>query len=231
MANSNVVAAYFAGTGRNQIGSLSAATLSNTETSVKVNTDSGTPVTAVLSIPSQSTIFGAQNPLDTRVNPATLDSGQWYGNAFGMPINPWNSGVFDNGKPFLIRIAGLITPVSNAGNTFTLKIYQGSAISGGSPTPTVIASSGALTSYESSTTAGSFLMETQCLWDSTSGLINGQMWWSFTGGTGNSYHVWQANTAASAVVTASQLNFCASVQWGNTAAGIVAVSEFSLTQL
>lgn len=230
MAGPNVIAAYFGGTARNQVGSLSAATLAATETAIGVNTDSGTAVTAVLSIPTQTVIQGSYTPIDQSTNPAILNAGF---NRTGYQFDsnpPYNSGSFDNGKPFLIRIAGLVTPVSNAGNTFTVKIYQGSAISGGTPTPTVIANSGAITGYESSTAAGSFVMETQCMWDSTLGKVNGQMWWIFNAAT-PAYNTWQKNTAVSAVVTASQLNFCASVQWGNAAAGIVAISEFSVSQL
>lgn len=224
MAGSNVIAAYYGGTGRNQI--LSQTLAATTETEFKIGNDAAsTSVIAVLTMPQQSTIQGSTTPLDQTVNPVNLNSGFNQAGYFGDANPPFNTDVFNNGKPFLIRLAGLITPASNAANTLTIKFYVGTSKSG-----TNICSSGAVTGWESSTQAGAFVMESQVVWDSTSTLLNGQMWWMFNSAVPD-YHTWAVNTAVSAATTLANLKFCASAAWGNAAGGVIAISEFSISRL
>jgi hypothetical protein len=60
--------------------------------------------------------------------------------------------------------------------------------------------------------------------------LYGQFWWGVNFGT-PSYHVWQANSNAITSVALSGLNFIGVSNWGNAAGGVIAVSEFSLSQL
>ena len=222
--NFNTISGFIGGTGRNQIKSQTLA--ATTETEFAVNTDTaGTTAIAVLSIPTGSGKGGTVNPLGPDVNQALLSATGRQGRPFNSPQPSHNSGSFDNGRMFSIRLAGLATPASNAANTLTLKIYSGTSKSG-----TNIVTTGALTGMETSTAAGAFVVETQLIWDSTSGIINGQFWYLLNGATPN-YHVWAVNSAVTGAVTLANMSFCASAQWGNAAGGVIAVSEFSLSQL
>jgi hypothetical protein len=225
MANVNIIAGYFGGTGRNQI--LSQTLAATTETEFKVGVDSGATTTiAVLSMPTQTQILGSQSPLDQTANPALSNSGFSRLSYFGDSNPPFNSGVFDNSKPFLVRIAGVATPASNAGNTLAVILYLGATKSG-----TALATTAAVP-QASTTTAKGFIMEAQLLWDSTSQAVTGQYWFSLPGTSGTVYSTWKTLAAAgSAVTSPAGLTFCASATWGNVAGGVVAVSEFSISQL
>lgn len=220
--NFNTVAGYIGGTGRNQIASQTLA--STTETEFAINNDSGTSV-AVIAPPGQGDIIGSQTPLGVEANPAYLISR-------GRPAAPrggtapwFNSASFDVARPFKVRVAGVITPVSNAANTLTLKIYLGATKAG-----TAIASTGAMTGTQSSTQAGAFVFEALLVWDSVGQIIGGQQWWSVVAGATPNYNTWKALTANPTGVTLANLKFCASAQWGNAVGGVIAVSEFSLSQ-
>lgn len=222
--NFNTVSSYIGGTGRNQIASQTLA--ATTETELRVNTDNGTGAIAILTIPSGSGIGGSSSPQGVERNLAS----PYQTGRLGVPRNTaqpsHNSSSFDVGRPFGIRVAGVVTPASNAGNTFTMIIYCGTSKSG-----TAICTTGATTGMESSTQAGSFIMETQLLWDSTSQILNGQFWWLINAGGTKSYHVWAQNSAPATSIALAGLNFCVSVTWGNAAGGVVAASEFSFSQL
>lgn len=227
MAGVNTIAAYFGGTGRNQIASQTLA--STTETEFKVNQDAGAAnAIAVLQIPQQTAIVGSSTAFNSSINSAILVGG------LGQPNDPsrlagrpyFNSTSFDNGKPFLVRLAGVVTPASNAANTLTLILYSGTSKSG-----TAVCTTGALTGTESSTQAGAFILESQMTWDSVGQILNGQFWYSVSAGATPSYHVWAVNSATAAVTAVANLKFCASATWGNAAGGTVAVSEFSISQL
>lgn len=224
MANSNVITALYGGTGRNQL--LSQTLAATTETEIKVGTDAGAGTTiAVLSMPGQGAIIGSQTPNDSTINPALLDSSFSRLGYPPAPMVPYNSGVFDNCHPFLVRVAGVVTPASNAANTWTGILYLG-ATKGG----TAICTTGALTGMETSTESGGFILETQLIWDSTSGELNGQFWYLLNGATPN-YHVWAVNSAEGAAAAVANLQWCFSVTWGNSVGGVFAPSEFSVSQL
>lgn len=221
--NFNTFSGYIGGTGRNQIASQTLA--ATTETEFKVNCDNGTPTIAVLALPSGTAVGGSSTPLGPDINQALMVHTGRAGVPLGSAQPSLTSQSFDNGRPFLIRLAGLVTPASNAANTLTMKIYSGTTKGG-----TNICSTGALTGMETSTAAGSFLMETQLQWDSTSGIVNGQYWYLLNGATPN-YNTWKVNTAATGATTLANMKFCASAQWGNAVGGVIAISEFSLSQL
>jgi hypothetical protein len=222
MANANFVTGYYGGTGRNKILSQTLAT--GTETEFQLGNDASASQIAVVSMPVQTAILGSQSGSDLSVNPATLNAAFNRIGYFGDSNPPYNAQVFDSSHPFLLRVCGVITPASNAGNTFQLKAYLGATKAG-----TNICATGAITGFESSTTPGGFILEAQLIWDSTSGVLAGQYWWNINAPT-PSYNTWKALSVASAAAV-SNLTFCASAQWGNAAGGVVAVSEFTISQL
>lgn len=223
MAGSNVIAAYYGGTGRNQI--LSQTLASTTETEFKVGNDAAsTSIIAVLAIPGQSQILGSQTPIDQTANPAVLNAGFNQSGYFGDSNPPFNSGVFDSGKPFLLRIAGVATPASNAGNSLDIKVYLGATKSA-----TKIADTGAVP--EASTTASkAFIVEAELIWSSLSGKLDGQFWFKVDGDS-STYVTWAALSGQGSAAAVANLQFCASATWGNAAGGVVAVSEFSISRL
>ena len=224
MAGPNVIAAYYGGTARNNILSQTLATA--TETEFAVVTDTATNPIAVLSMPTQTQILGSQTPLDQATNPAVLNGGFTRISVNSDSNPPYNSGVFDNSKPFLVRICGVATPASNAGNTLAIKLYLGTTKSG-----TGLGTTAAVP-QATTTTAKGFVLEAQLLWDSTSQAVTGQYWFSLPGTSGTVYSTWKTLAAAGSSVTAvSGLTFCASATWGNAVGGVVAVSEFSISQL
>ena len=224
MSNVNLVTGYYGGTGRNQI--LSQTLASATETEFKIGNDAGANnVIAVLSMPLQSAIQGSFTPTDQTMNPAVLNGGF---NRQGYPFDPnppFNSGVFDNSKPFLVRVCGTLTPASNAGNTITIKLYLGTSKSG-----TNLAATSAVAEATTTSNFG-FILEAQLVWDSSSQAVRGQFWYT-VGGTTPAYATWATLTnAGSAITSPSGLQFCATATWGNAVGGVVNVSEFSISQL
>lgn len=224
MASVNVVAAYFGGTARNQI--LSQTLASTTETEFKIGNDAGvTTNIAVLSMPLQTNIQGSFTPTDQTMNPAILNGGF---NRQGYPFDPnppFNSGIFDNCKPFLVRVAGTLTPASNAANTSTIKLYLGTSKSG-----TNLAATSAVAQATTTSNFG-FILEAQLIWDSASQAVRGQFWYNVNGTT-PAYATWATLTNnGSAITTPAGLQFCATATWGNAVGGTVNVSEFSLSQL
>jgi hypothetical protein len=224
MANFNTFASFAGGTGRNQIASQTLA--STTETEFKVNTDSGTPVIAVLTVPQGTAIVGSATPINPSVNAASPFETGRYATPKNVARPAHSSTAFDNGRGFGFIVKGVVTPASNAANTLTLNLYCGTSKSG-----TNICTTGALTGTESSTQAGSFVIETQLFWDSTSQILNGQFWYLVNAGATKSYHVWQQNSNPATSIALSGLNFVASATWGNAAGGTIAVSEMSLYEL
>lgn len=222
--NSNTIMGFTRGSGRNQ---FSAQTLVGTETEFKVNTDtSGSPAIAVLTIPPGTTVAGSVSPLDPSDNAALINrTGRTWGRpwASGQPAH--NSQSFDYGRPFLVRVAGVVTPANQAANTLTIILYNGTSKSG-----TSLATTGALTGTESSVQTGAFVLEAQLMWDSVGQVLGGQFWYQVLAGATPSYHVSAATSYATAVTLAS-LNFCASATFGNAAGGVVTCSEFSISQL
>lgn len=225
MAGPGVIAAYYGGTGRNAI--LSQTLASGTETEFSIGNDAGsTSVIAVLNMPSQTLIQGSQTPNDQTCNPAVLGSGFNRIGYYGDSMPPFNSGVFDNSKPFLVRICGVATPASNAANSLAVKLYLGTSKSG-----TNLATTGAVP-QATTTTATGFILEAQLKWDSTSQTVRGQFWFDMKGTSGTQYATWATlSNAGSSVAAVANLQFCASATWGNAVGGVCAVSEFSISQL
>jgi hypothetical protein len=225
MANVNVIAAYYGGTGRNQMLAQTLATA--TETEFKLGNDTAvTTNIAVLSMPTQSLILGSQTALDQSTNPAVLNAGFNRLSYFGDSNPPFNSGVFDNSKPFLLRICGTAVPASNAGNTLAIKLYLGTTKSG-----TNLGTTGAVAQATTTSPLG-FIMEAQLFWDSVSTSVRGQFWFNVNAPVTPGYATWATLTSSAGTAAAvANLQFCASAQWGNAVGGVVTVSEFSLSQL
>jgi len=221
--NFNTFTSYIGGTARNQI--LSQTLAATTETEFKVATDNGSGAIAVLSIPTGTGIGGSSDPQGPDVNQAIKWQSGRQTLPFGSPRPGHNSGSFDLGRGFGVRLTGVATPASNAANTLALKIYCGTSKSG-----SLIASTGALTGTESSTTPAEFIVEAQMFWGSGSQQISGQYWYNLNTGTPG-YHVWQAIATPVTSIALTGLNFCATATWGNAVGGVVAVSEFSLYQM
>jgi hypothetical protein len=215
-----IVAFYGAGTARNTLKSQVLA--STTETEFVANTDAGTAI-AVVQIPQQGDVVGSSSPISVNPNPAASSIRGFgpQGNQAGRP--GFNSGSFDGAKPFLVRVAGVATPASNAGNTLTIKLYLGATKSG-----TNIATTGAVP-QATSTTPVPFIVEAQLIWDSVSQLVRGQFWFDMKGTSGTQYATWAALSNAGSSITVDLLKFCASAQWGNAAGGTCNVSELSIS--
>lgn len=225
MAGSNVVAAYYGGTGRNQILSQTLATA--TETEFKIGNDAAlTTVIAVLSVPGQGQILGAQTPIDQAANPAELNSGFNQLGYFGDTNPPFNSGLFDLNKPFLVRLAGTIVPASNAANTYKTTLYLG-ATKGG-----VALTSATAAAQNASVAPFGFILEAQLHWDSVAQVVVGQYWYDINGTT-RTYATWATtiNPTTAAAANVAALQFCATSTWGNAVGGVAAVSEFSISRL
>lgn len=225
MAGPNVIAAYYGGTGRNAI--LPQTLASGTETEFKVGNDAAsTSVIAVLSVPAQGQILGSQTPNDQTINPALLDSSFSQLGYSASPMVPFNSGKFDNDKPFLVRVCGTIVPVSNAGNTYKATLYLGATKSGVALTNVTAAAQNA------SVAPFGFILEAQLHWDSLAQVVLGQYWYDFNGTT-RQYNTWATTTnpTTAAAAAVSNLQFCVTSTWGNAVGGLATVSEFSISQM
>lgn len=217
--NTNTVAGFIGGTGVGQIASQTLA--STTETEFVYNTGaSPTTAIAVLAPPLTTGIYGSRTQFDPAANAASpVRTGNRYGNQFFTVNN------LDGGVPFLVRVAGVATPASNAGNQLQIFLYLGATKSG-----TAIALT-ADTNQATTTTAKPFVLEAQLIWSSVSQTLFGQFWWKLEATSSTDYATWAELSANGSSVTAAALQFCASAQWGDAAGGTVDVSEFSITRL
>lgn len=222
--NFSTFTGFIGGTGRNQVASQTLATA--TETEFKVNTDNGSGAIAVLSIPTGTGIGGSNNPLGPDVNQALLWQTGRQALPFGSARPSHNAQSFDFDRPFLIRLAGVITPASNAGNTYKTTLYLGSTKSGVALTNVTAAAQNA------SVAPFGFILEAQLHWDSSAQVVLGQYWYDFNGTT-RQYSTWitTTNPTTATAATVTSLNFCATSTWGNAVGGVSAVSEFSISQL
>ncbi len=223
--NTNTIIGLVGGTGRNQL--ITQTLASTTETEFKVGTDTvAGGAIAVLTVPQQTDVVGSFNPLDTEAGGAGLmDNYGRFGVMRGASRPGFNSSSFDYGQPFLLRLCGVATPASNSGNSLTVKLYLDTTKSG-----TNIATTGAVP-QATTTTAKNFAIEAQLMWDSVSKAVNGQFWFGLPGTSGTVYTTWATLTSAGSGIAVSQLQFCASAQWGNAAGGAITLGEFSLSQL
>ena len=224
MANVNTFAAFFGGTGRNQILSQTLATA--TATALQVGTDSGTPATAVLVVPTQSAILGGISPLSPNVNQALLNAAVIAGSFPSYPDPPFNSGSF-NGRAFKIRWAGTGSAAANAGNTLTFTLTQGTSATIGSDK--AIGASAAIATASAANL--NFAIEATVVWDVTSGYINsdGRIVGSYNGTTINGAFTGTTQTGLTTYATA--LTFVPFITWGNAVGGVITTTEFSAEQL
>lgn len=220
--NTNTVAAYIGGTGVGQIKSQTLASVTETEFVLNTGASPATAI-AVLAVPLSSDIRGVATPFDPSLNTAQP------ARAGGRNNSPFfNANQLDlagTGGPFLVRICGLATPASNAGNSLNIILYNGTTKSG-----TAIASTGAVP-QATTTTAVAFIVEAEVIWDSTSQTLDGQFWFAMKGTSGTRYTTWAQLSNPGSSITAAKLQFVASATWGNAAGGVVAVSEMSITRL
>jgi|SRR5215469_4218801 len=226
MAGPSVIAAYYGGTGRNQI--LAQTLASGTETEVKIGNDAGsTSVIAVLSMPTQTAIQGSLTPIDQTMNPAILNAGFNQPGYMFDPTPPFNSGKFDNSKPFCVRVCGTYTPLTGASSvSWQPKIYLGTSKSGTG----LVAPSATANTNAAGATYG-FLIEAVLFWDSVSQAVRGR-YDSNVNGTTPTESGWVTLTAnGSSVTGVSSLQFVFSVTWGGSNGGTTNVSEFSISQM
>lgn len=225
--------AGFVGTGTGNLqaanarGTLTTQVLAaTTETELMVNTDSGTAVIAVLSLPSPTAILGSGNPSSPSGNAASLGNPfSALDPSFGHSRPYFASQQFDYARPFLVRWAGVATPASQAANSLNLSIYGGTSKSG-----TKIATTGVNTGTETSTAASAFYLETYCFWDSVGQQVCGEQHY-FVNSATPLYNTWKQNTAIYTAATLSVVTFVATTTWGNAAGGSITTGEFSISQM
>lgn len=224
--NANTFKNVTGGTLRGQIAPLVLA--ATTETALVVNTNAGT-TTLFMTAPTGAGIAGADSPLSPDINPAKLVSGgRLYGPPFGSSRPVFSSTSFDFGKPFKLRLVGTGSAAANAGNTLTIKFYQGTSATLGSDTALVTPISAVATATAANL---NFEIEVTCFWDSTSGYLSCYYTKNLV------YNGTQTSTAqtAGAVITGitsvANLSFLVSVAWGNAVGGTIAISEFSMDQV
>jgi hypothetical protein len=224
--NSNTIVGFNGGTGRNQIGLQTLASV--TETEFKVNQDAGANnAIAVLTVPQGTEILGSSNPLNPCANAAILgaDRGSQFGRGLGEQAPYFCNTVYDMAKfglGFKIRLSAFYTAVANAGNTLQIKIYSGSTKGG-----TVIAQNTAVAT--ASAASGSFIFEVRLQWNSTTQVLVGNQNFSFDyNGTqvANGFSAGAVLTNAASVTSVAGLTFCATATWGNAVGGTVQVNEF-----
>lgn len=219
--NSDTIVVYNGGSTRNTILPLALASI--TETEFKIGRDDGgTSTIAVLSVPLQTAIVGASNPNAPEANSSKLVDMLGMEQDFrGLRGRPYFTTSSFDCRPFLIRLTGFVTPASNVGNTYTIKVYGGTSKAG-----TALATTGAVAVATTTANFG-FDMEVQCIWSLSAGNLRG--WFQFeadgtTPGHGNQAAL-SSNFAAAA---ATNLQFCATVTWGNAVGGTATVQEFAI---
>lgn len=223
MANWNTIAGLFGGTGRNQI--LSQTLASTTETLFQVQTDSGTPTTAIIAVPYGSGVIGTSNPLDINANPAI--TGFNFGAFGGRPNGtnaPWFSSTsFDAARPFKLRIVGTALSVAGTSNALTINLYNGTTLGG-----TKIANSGSISAATAENIT--FEIEANLQWSSAIGSLSGYYSVLYNV-AGTSHFSSPAATTVSTVAAISGLNFVASATWTAANGGTTAISEISIDQV
>jgi hypothetical protein len=223
--NFNTITGYVNGTKRNQIPTLTLA--ATTETAIPVTTDSGT-TSAILAVPTQTAIVGSSNPLGVNANAALLGGSL---GEFAQPLGTnrpyFNSDSFDLARPFSIRLVGIGSAAANAGNTLTVKIYQGTSATLGSDTLFATPISAVATASAANLR---FDITVRCYWDSTSNTLAGVFSGNYTYNSTTTAIANTAVTTLSSISSVASLSFLASVTWGNAVGGVIKVSEFSISQ-
>jgi len=215
MSNVNTIAGFIGGTGRNQIPVVTVTTAS--ETNIPIATDSGVNGVAVISVPQQTAVVGANTPFSPNANPAIIGFGsQAYGPIEGGQAPFYNSGSFD-GRPFKIRLAGTVTSATAASQTILFTLYLGTSKSGTALKAT--------TAFTGVATAGTypFYLDATVIWDSVSQTVNGYI----GSDIGNTLVANAAFTQATGV-TLANLNFNFSFTTAQAGSVSVAVKDFGL---
>jgi hypothetical protein len=226
MSNANTIASLIGGTQRNQIPAL--VTAATTATIFTINTDSGTPVPAILSIPSQTSVLGSAAPHGVNSNAAILVKPRGILNSIGYGIDApyFNSSSFD-GRAFKIRLQGTYSSAA-AANQLTLGLYLGSSATVGSDLLLGAVASGATTI---GAVTGHFLAEGNFIWDSASTQIDGTLggFYGITGGQPAPTAAVPAYVTHQTAANIAALQIVAAATWtvGN-AANTIQVTEFSL---
>src|SRR6266436_6404968 len=160
--NSNTIAAFKGGTGRNQMPALSGDL--STATAAKINNDNGTTSTALLVVPLQTAIIGASNPF--------FGSGALLGPAYGAFFtpdggqSPFFSSTSFEGVPFRVRAHGTAVMGANAAQSLQINLVLGTSATIGSDV--ILGTTGAALA----TVAGgacSFSIVAELLWSIGSG--------------------------------------------------------------
>lgn len=216
--NANTIAGYIGGTKRNQVAALTLA--STTETVFSLVTDSGT-APAVLSIPTQTAVLGSSNPLGVNGNAAIL---QPVGGLIqNIPNAPdFNSASFD-GRPFIVKLYGVVTAAAGTGNTVIPALYLGTSATVGNNSVIIKPAASA----DLSGTSANFSLAVTLRWDSTSQKLNG----SYTVQVGNAAPTTAVIGTANTVAAYTGLNFVPTFTFGNAAGGTVNITEYSLEQV
>jgi hypothetical protein len=222
--NSNTVTGYYAGTGRNRL--LSQTLASTAETAIQVGGDV-TNQSALLLLPT-TTQNGSSTPQDQNANPAIIGSGlgRQYGRPNGAP--GFSTTSFDLGRPFNLKFIGIGSAAANAGNTLTVKIYQGTSGTIGSDTLFATPISALATATAANLR---FYINIQCFWDSTSDVLAGVVSGNYTYNGTTSLITTAALTSLTGITASTSLGFLPSITWGNAAGGVIAATEFSIEQL
>lgn len=227
MSNVNTILCYNNGTKRGQIPTQTLAAI--TETAISVTTDTGT-TPAFLAVPLQNAILGSTNGIGVNGNAAILVPPFGTGNNIpdGVQAPYFNSSSFDAGRPFTLRFIALGTAAANAGNTLTVKIYQGTSATLGSDT----LFSTPISAVATATAANLRLfIQIQCYWDSTSQLLTGSLSGNYTYNGTTTLITSAALAPITALTSPSALSFLPSITWGNAVGGTISVSEWSMEQV
>ena len=228
--NSNTIVGYIGGTKRNQIPSLVLAAV--TETAIPLNTDTGT-TSAIVAIPQFNAVVGSSTPLGPNANASILQPigggiVKLNGGQAGTEAPWFGSSAFDGSRPFQIRLIGTGSAAANAGNTLTVKIYQGTSATIGSDTLI----STPLNAVATASAANlRFYIEVTGYWDSTNQALNGVLSGNYTYNGTTTLITAAGTTQVSSLTSTSSLSFLASITWGNAVGGTINVSEFSISQL
>jgi len=228
--NANTILAFRSGTGRNQLKAQAIA--STTATAAVLNTDDAVGATAVLTVPQQSAILGAFNPLSPNENSSIL--GPAYGRLFGTPRGgqtPYFSSTSFEGVPFRVRVSGTGNAGANAAQSVLGSLTLGTSATIGSNV--LIGTTGAALA----TVAGGAFMWTivsEIIWSIGSG-ANGKI--ASRHSATVSFLVTPTvqvvsdviqSTVSAPALTAAALSFVPFITFGNAAASTVQVTEFAL---
>ena len=228
MSNVNTVLGGYAGSGtlRNQFPTQTVA--SATEAALVVNTDAGT-ATALVTLPSGGSIYGASAPFDVNSN---ASSSRRSAREYGLPSGDNNdqfSSLSWDGRPFKIRLSG--TASLGATQTAIFYLYNGAATVVGTAGNRIGLTGAAYPSGGTSTTPSNFLIEFTGLWDATSQILSGWYTSNIANGSTSQFTTTTVITNVQTGVTAAGLTFCAGVKLANTTSSTISLREFTIEKV